>query len=245
MQQTFACPKCGAQNAVGQQFCGACGERLIANCPRCGASVTAGYRFCGSCGAQPDWEMQRGEPLTSAISFWGGRVRLKSRDEVNLWCVDCYGNLCIIVVPRVAFSIVDTNMDRYSERYSITAAIGCIRVNSRSPLLLPAVLPAEKNHQLVMVAATISECRRVPPGLRNIAADMFADTRFVESEDNVPLGIALRRIGKQLGKGEAFTILSGGERAEIYHTCLVADEPKPYSAREMATLKLKGWAHMI
>lgn len=29
MQQTFTCPKCGAQNLVGQQFCGSCGAGLF------------------------------------------------------------------------------------------------------------------------------------------------------------------------------------------------------------------------
>jgi hypothetical protein len=27
-QQMLQCPKCGRQNAIGQQFCGACGEKL-------------------------------------------------------------------------------------------------------------------------------------------------------------------------------------------------------------------------
>src|SRR5438477_224762 len=44
------CTSCGAENDVGQKFCGDCGARLTAACPACGASNPPGRRFCGECG---------------------------------------------------------------------------------------------------------------------------------------------------------------------------------------------------
>lgn len=51
MQQTYQCPNCGSQNAIGERFCRACGKRLIPNCPYCG-SQTTGQFFCPTCGAR-------------------------------------------------------------------------------------------------------------------------------------------------------------------------------------------------
>src|SRR5919197_3461045 len=44
------CSNCGAENPVGNRFCGDCGTPLAAACPECGAENPAGQRFCGQCG---------------------------------------------------------------------------------------------------------------------------------------------------------------------------------------------------
>ena len=46
-----ACANCGAENPVGQRFCGSCGSPLAAICSSCGAENPAGQRFCGDCGS--------------------------------------------------------------------------------------------------------------------------------------------------------------------------------------------------
>jgi class 3 adenylate cyclase len=46
------CASCGAQNAPGQKFCGACGAPLAVVCSSCGNHNQPGQRFCGECGAQ-------------------------------------------------------------------------------------------------------------------------------------------------------------------------------------------------
>jgi DNA-directed RNA polymerase subunit RPC12/RpoP len=60
-QQVVACPQCGWQNSVGQQFCGACGAKLtgmmppqqqVVACPQCGSQNPVGQQFCGTCGAK-------------------------------------------------------------------------------------------------------------------------------------------------------------------------------------------------
>src|SRR5262245_38516222 len=44
------CRNCGAENPLGQRFCGSCGNALAAVCPSCGSPNPAGQRFCGECG---------------------------------------------------------------------------------------------------------------------------------------------------------------------------------------------------
>ena len=51
-QQSATCPKCGAQIAPGQQFCGTCGSSLKSYCAACGSAITSPSRFCGNCGAR-------------------------------------------------------------------------------------------------------------------------------------------------------------------------------------------------
>ncbi len=58
MQQTFPCPKCGAQNPPGQGFCSVCGEQLQVNCPNCNSLVDVSAKFCSYCGAGLGWGMR-------------------------------------------------------------------------------------------------------------------------------------------------------------------------------------------
>jgi hypothetical protein len=52
LQQSFRCPKCGAQITVGQLFCGVCGQRFEYRCRHCGNSVADASGFCTSCGGK-------------------------------------------------------------------------------------------------------------------------------------------------------------------------------------------------
>src|SRR4029079_4692451 len=45
------CLNCGADNPVGQRFCGDCGTALALACSSCGAANPPGQAFCGACGA--------------------------------------------------------------------------------------------------------------------------------------------------------------------------------------------------
>ena len=53
-KQVLVCPHCGAQNPVGNKFCGNCGESITppkkVNCPNCGAEMPETMKFCGNCG---------------------------------------------------------------------------------------------------------------------------------------------------------------------------------------------------
>jgi len=53
-EQVVICSKCGAQNRVGQKFCGNCGNTLaptkMVKCPNCQAEMPETMKFCGNCG---------------------------------------------------------------------------------------------------------------------------------------------------------------------------------------------------
>ena len=44
------CSSCGWANPEGDNFCGGCGELLVARCPQCARASAPGARFCGGCG---------------------------------------------------------------------------------------------------------------------------------------------------------------------------------------------------
>jgi membrane protease subunit (stomatin/prohibitin family) len=54
-EKLIVCPSCGAQNPVGNKFCGGCGGSLApvpkVKCPKCGVEVPSNMKFCGSCGS--------------------------------------------------------------------------------------------------------------------------------------------------------------------------------------------------
>jgi len=52
MQQSFPCPKCGVQIAIGQNFCGACGQRFEYRCKHCGTPIGDSSGFCTNCGGK-------------------------------------------------------------------------------------------------------------------------------------------------------------------------------------------------
>ena len=52
MQQSFPCPKCGAQIPVGQHVCGTCGQRFEYRCRHCGSGVGTASGFCTNCGGK-------------------------------------------------------------------------------------------------------------------------------------------------------------------------------------------------
>jgi len=52
LQQSFPCPKCGAQIAIGQSFCGVCGQRFEYRCRHCGTPISDSSGFCTSCGGK-------------------------------------------------------------------------------------------------------------------------------------------------------------------------------------------------
>ena len=52
MQQSFPCPKCGAQISVGQHFCSTCGQRFEYRCRHCGNTIGTSSGFCTNCGGK-------------------------------------------------------------------------------------------------------------------------------------------------------------------------------------------------
>ena len=58
MQQTFPCPKCGAQNTIGEQTCHSCSATLQYGCPHCSTSINSKLKTCPKCGAILSWPTQ-------------------------------------------------------------------------------------------------------------------------------------------------------------------------------------------
>jgi membrane protease subunit (stomatin/prohibitin family) len=53
------CPKCGAANSTGAQFCNECGAKMATAgttvaCVKCGAQLQAGTKFCNECGSKQE-----------------------------------------------------------------------------------------------------------------------------------------------------------------------------------------------
>ena len=46
----MSCPKCGAETAQGQNYCGGCGARLQNACPGCDTINPTLFQYCGQCG---------------------------------------------------------------------------------------------------------------------------------------------------------------------------------------------------
>jgi hypothetical protein len=59
LQQSFPCPKCGAQIPVGQLFCSTCGQRFEYRCRHCGTAVETSSGFCINCGGKLHHVQQR------------------------------------------------------------------------------------------------------------------------------------------------------------------------------------------
>jgi class 3 adenylate cyclase/tetratricopeptide (TPR) repeat protein len=73
------CSNCGAENPVGQKFCGECGTALAAVCPSCGAPNPAAQKFCGECGtALAELAAAPGTPTTPAKTLPVAERRLVS-----------------------------------------------------------------------------------------------------------------------------------------------------------------------
>lgn len=78
MEQEVRCPNCGVENRANQQFCGACGTKLVAvtqqqafRCPNCGSQNVAGQKFCGTCGAR------LAAPAQQVTAVWGQETPTK------------------------------------------------------------------------------------------------------------------------------------------------------------------------
>jgi predicted RNA-binding Zn-ribbon protein involved in translation (DUF1610 family) len=50
LQQSFPCPKCSAQIAVGQHFCNSCGQHFEYRCHNCGSAISTLSGLCTNCG---------------------------------------------------------------------------------------------------------------------------------------------------------------------------------------------------
>jgi hypothetical protein len=113
MQQIFACPTCGAQNCVGQEFCQACGQRFQYNCPYCGAIVDSTLVNCPGCRQSLFWPTpQRVKPFPKQLAAQkgrgeGGEEEAKTKRKSNPWLTGCLGLVIIAILFMVSYLIYD------------------------------------------------------------------------------------------------------------------------------------------
>lgn len=107
---TVSCRRCGAENAEGQRFCGACGASLLLPCPSCGEANPPAFRFCGSCGA----------------SLEPGAHEIPASTEERRWATVLFGDLSGFtrlserMDPEDVRTLIDGCMDKLGaivERY--------------------------------------------------------------------------------------------------------------------------------
>jgi hypothetical protein len=113
MQQIFACPTCGAQNCVGQEFCQACGQGFQYNCPYCGAIVDSTLVNCPGCRQSLFWPTpQRVKPFPKQPAAQkgrgeGGEEEAKTKRKSNPWLTGCLGLVIIAILFMLSYLIYD------------------------------------------------------------------------------------------------------------------------------------------
>ncbi|GEM_PF-2564654 len=111
MQQFLVCPRCGAQNYMGQRFCAGCGAPLPAPCPYCGVYMSSASGFCTNCGARVGPGTAQPVKQSKPTSGW-------AKFGTGMFII---GVLCIVLGPIVI-------MLRPEAEQTTTMLIRCLAV---------------------------------------------------------------------------------------------------------------------
>lgn len=111
MQRTLTCPKCSSQNAMGQGFCGACGQELQYSCAQCGAVIEPTSRFCPNCGMEIEWGKQqqtRSSPAGETITFQLAK-EIHRQGNMETWAIIGLAvAFVLILVPALMGWLMDS-----------------------------------------------------------------------------------------------------------------------------------------
>jgi hypothetical protein len=83
LQQSFPCPKCGAQIPVGQYLCSTCGQRFEYRCRHCGIAVGTSSGFCTNCGGKLYHLAQHASPPASGVEHTHYRKTARVEDTAR------------------------------------------------------------------------------------------------------------------------------------------------------------------
>jgi len=115
-QHIFLCPRCGAQNVVGQVDCQSCEQRFQYNCPYCGQAVDPTLVNCPGCRESLNWptpQRVRAFPKQKKAPAYrepggldeGEPKQQKKRDP---WLMGCLALIILVVIAGIAIWILDT-----------------------------------------------------------------------------------------------------------------------------------------
>jgi class 3 adenylate cyclase len=105
------CPRCGANVALGKNFCGDCGAPLPLACMACGSENPAGKRFCADCGAA----------LTTKLAEQPGPATSRHHEAIAE-----RRQLTVMFVDLVGSTLLATRLDPEDLRQVITRYQECI-----------------------------------------------------------------------------------------------------------------------
>ncbi len=132
MQHIFLCPKCGAQNVVGQLACQSCRQRFQYNCPYCGFLVDPSLVNCSHCRGMLNWPMPQKvkafprqkaiqktpkraqgrvqDPLSGQMpgQMSGGFEQETDKKKRDPWLTGCLIAIIIVVLIGGAIFVIDT-----------------------------------------------------------------------------------------------------------------------------------------
>ena len=123
MQESFPCPVCGLQNAIGQQFCGTCGASLIIGCPYCGVGIPPASTFCTNCGAPLGWGTQH---RMSGVQAPPREQQRSWLSEHPNWALIFGVVIVILFTLPLVFLPTEASDNAFALSYILLAAGACI-----------------------------------------------------------------------------------------------------------------------
>jgi hypothetical protein len=106
---------------------------------------------------------------------------------------------------------------------------------------MPTTVPFETATILNLIAKTAVAYYDLPRHMTINIPNLFLSIQFIQPTTNVTPGITLQRVGKKLHKSDfRFYHEKTGKEVEGYHICLFDDKPRPYTLKELYSLKLRS-----
>lgn len=112
----FLCPRCNAQNVVGQVVCQHCEQRFQYNCPFCGHTVDPTLVNCPSCRGSLNWptpqkvkafpRQKRAVKHKESVEFDEPKDKPKKKNDP--WLMGCLILIALVILAGIAIWILDT-----------------------------------------------------------------------------------------------------------------------------------------
>jgi len=116
IQHIFLCPRCSAQNVVGQLMCQSCEQRFQYNCPSCGDNVDPTLINCPGCRGSLNWptpQKVRAFPKqkkagTDKEPAEFDEDKKKPKKKSDPWLIGCLVLIALVIIFGIAIWILDT-----------------------------------------------------------------------------------------------------------------------------------------